>query len=518
MEPQPQNDQPIDNPNLTLARADFDSQALSQQSWDLMSINGGRRQSAEPDMRINNTSQSFSPFNNLSSLNGYNFDNSMPYYRQASNGPSPFFNMSRSPDQQSFPYRVSPTPGRNQLQAELEDQEDQDEDDQADQAGFEGPDVDDQDRRREADERTRPHYSDRNVVVVRPGESIQQALDKAPDGSVVRVMPGVYREIIEIKRDNVTLEGDGQAVFDMSGRRVSEGVIRLKNRNNVTISGFEIRNVSGSEDPTGIQVEGAGNNIKILNCNIHHIASDRNAHAINVVGTSSRPITGLVIEGNKIHDLRLGSSEAVTINGNIDGFRVIRNVVRNSNNIGIDVTGGYGVAPREFDRARNGVIADNQVSDIDSRSNPAYRGRMAAAGIYVDGGVNVVIERNRVWRANYGIELASEKRGWNTENITVRNNILSNNHMAGLSMGGSTQANGGVIGSVIENNRFIDNATEKGGANSEIWLQSNVANNVIRSNEFRARAGVRLVYGMERNPNNRIDATSSRTGLSRLKN
>ena len=52
------------------------------------------------------------------------------------------------------------------------------------------------------------------------------------------------------------------------------------------------------------------------------------------------PISDLVIDGNEIYDCEPATSEALTLNGNVDGFAVTNNVVRDVNNIGIDFIGG----------------------------------------------------------------------------------------------------------------------------------------------------------------------------------
>ncbi|MCX6856836.1 MAG: right-handed parallel beta-helix repeat-containing protein [Verrucomicrobia bacterium] len=52
------------------------------------------------------------------------------------------------------------------------------------------------------------------VITVKPGESIQAALDAAPDGAVIKIAPGVYAERITIKKP-VTLVGaaDGKTIL-----------------------------------------------------------------------------------------------------------------------------------------------------------------------------------------------------------------------------------------------------------------------------------------------------------------
>ncbi|GAA3328692.1 hypothetical protein GCM10020331_073690 [Ectobacillus funiculus] len=78
-------------------------------------------------------------------------------------------------------------------------------------------------------------------------------------------------------------------------------------------------------------------------------------------------------------------------------FKVTYNILRRNDNIGIDVIGFEGVSPVEaFDQARNGIISNNTVYQISSYGNPAYGNQYAAGGIYVDGGKEIIIERNKV--------------------------------------------------------------------------------------------------------------------------
>src|SRR5260370_42670528 len=46
-------------------------------------------------------------------------------------------------------------------------------------------------------------------VLVRPGESIQAAIDAAAPGTVIRIAPGSYTEALTIRKPNLTLIGLG---------------------------------------------------------------------------------------------------------------------------------------------------------------------------------------------------------------------------------------------------------------------------------------------------------------------
>jgi Right handed beta helix region len=183
--------------------------------------------------------------------------------------------------------------------------------------------------------------------------------------------------------------------------------------------------------PSGVWITGASSDIALRALDVHDIRTAKrgNAHGIAVYGSSgSKPITGIRIEGNNAHDLKLGFSEAIVVSGNVDGWTISGNTIDDVDNIGIDAIGYEATAPRN-DRARNGVIADNQISDVDTRGNAAYNqgGEQCrcAGGVYVDGGHHIVIERNRVTRANLGVELASEAREGATSDVLVRTNLIT---------------------------------------------------------------------------------------------
>ncbi|MGD9679846.1 MAG: nitrous oxide reductase family maturation protein NosD [Candidatus Obscuribacterales bacterium] len=332
----------------------------------------------------------------------------------------------------------------------------------------------DREKERRRDRSELPKEDDRGkpVVEVRAGESIQKAIEKAPDGAIIHVGPGVYREQLEINRDNITLRGDGRAVIDLAGKKTSGAAVQIRDRHNVRIDGFEIRNVRGSDTPTGIRVEGASRDIVIANNNIHHVEDGQNAHGLAVYGDSSKPARNISIVNNDVHHLKLGQSESVVVNGNVDGFRITGNKIHDNDNIGIDIIGYAGTGRAGIDRARNGVVSGNHVYNIDSGKNPSYGGDRSAAGIYVDGGSDIVIEDNLIQNSNYGIELASEHRGKNTARIQVRRNRVDGSHLAGISLGGGSSSNGGVSDSIIENNDLRNNKRP-------VWRQHHVGSDVI---------------------------------------
>ena len=198
---------------------------------------------------------------------------------------------------------------------------------------------------------------------------------------------------------------------------------------------------------------------------------------------SATAVRNLLIANNELRALMLGASEALVVNGNVDGFTISGNNIHDCNNIAIDAIGFEGTSIVPFDQARNGTISNNTVTRIDSRGNPAYRNDRSADGIYVDGGRSITIDRNRVSLCNIGIEVTSEHRQKFASEITITNNIVTGCHTVGLSFGGYDTLRGGTRNCVVMNNTFHGNDTDNNG-NGEFQLQYLVQNNTVMHNVF----------------------------------
>ena len=331
-----------------------------------------------------------------------------------------------------------------------------------------------------------------------PWRTLQKAAEAAVPGSIVYVREGVYGERFDVRVSGSAAGGPvtfrsypgEHVVLDGSGLEVpadASGMIAIDSQSYVTVRGFEIRgyrtSVSGHV-PIGIYVTGTASHIRLLDNTVHDMGTDfrgRNggdAHGIAVYGTSSlQPISDVVIEGNELFDLKLGSSESLVLNGNVQGFEVADNEVHDNNNIGIDVIGFEGTAQDpSVDQARNGVVRGNLVYNIDSYGNPAYGTDRSANGIYVDGGRDVLIEGNVIHDVNIGMEFASEHRGRATSHVTARNNLVYHATVIGLAIGGYDTRRGSTEDCVIVNNTFFENAEV------ELLVQFDTRDNVIANN------------------------------------
>ena len=336
--------------------------------------------------------------------------------------------------------------------------------------------------------------------------AIQPALDAAMPGDTVHVRAKAtpYFEKLVFPRSGaagawITLDawpGD-QPVIDGTGV-AGDHLILLESRSWVRIVGLELRNDLGLDDGSGIRVEGSGSHVELRQNRIHDIRG-RNAMGITVFATEPTAISDLVIDGNEVYDCDPAPSEALTLNGNVDGFTVTNNVVRDVNNIGIDAIGGErDIQPDQNLVARNGVMRGNQVI----RARSSYGGGFAG-GIYIDGGRAIVVENNLVTESDLGLEVGSENAGVVASAVTVRNNLLIANEKAGLVFGGYAASVGRVRDSRFTGNTCYHNDT-LGAGFGELWIQY-AENNVVENNLFYATAQNLLLQSDAGNTGNTID-------------
>ncbi len=323
--------------------------------------------------------------------------------------------------------------------------------------------------------------------------TIQGALALAAPGDLVEVATGVFHEKLVFPasglpgaRISLVAAPGATPVLDGSGV-AGQNMVLINGKSHLLLQGFEIRNHLGVADGSGIRIVGSGTDLVIRDNLIHDIRGD-DAMGITVYGTGPTPISQLVISGNQIFDCEPAESEALTLNGNITGFQVTDNLVRDVDSIGIDMIGGEtDIQPNPSLVARNGVVRGNTVL----RANSSYEGGFGA-GIYVDGGRDITIENNFVGESDLGIEVGAENAGIDTAGIVVRNNVLFHNERAGLVFGGFEQSVGRARDNVFRGNTLFQNNTVgesgqgrffAGGGVGEIWVQfardNQVENNLV---------------------------------------
>src|SRR5258708_10251267 len=201
--------------------------------------------------------------------------------------------------------------------------------------------------------------------------ALKQAASSKFPNVVIDVVSGIYdgpegisiRES-EIKGKQVCLNGVGRPTVARTVNKGRSPVIFIDGVSNLTIQGLNIEGVF-TEDKTDIPLglgidhssENEISNITIKDNWIHGIGhtykqcsekvkvgKDENklscgdSHGIYINSTGGK-IAGVSIGNNRFYNLRLGTSEALTISNNVTDFTVTDNTFDDIDNIAIDIAG-----------------------------------------------------------------------------------------------------------------------------------------------------------------------------------
>lgn len=286
--------------------------------------------------------------------------------------------------------------------------------------------------------------------------SLQTAIDDCVSVCVIEVDQIDLNDTVYINQTNIKLLGKVGNKITFSASATGSMFLIETGAENIIIEDLNIDgrvSNSGKErdpDVIGISVDGDSiANVQLIGNHIHHLDGKEGAHGIAVFGSGASEqtaISNIIVEGNQLNDLRTGFSESIVVNGNVKNWEIIGNSVTDVNNIAIDAIGGEGTSPTRndngrivpgiYDAARFGFIQNNIVTNMSTLSNPAYGSTHSfAAGIYIDGGHNILISGNTITNTPWAFEVGAENCV-STNHITIENNTSSLSRFGDLLIGG----------------------------------------------------------------------------------
>ena len=343
-------------------------------------------------------------------------------------------------------------------------------------------------------------------------KTITRAFVIAVPGDVILVDAGIYYERIIVPKSGtpgnyitLTNYNNGIVYIDGFGGNINpneSALMTISSKSYLKIYNIRFRN-NIRADAKGIYLVGAGKEYHIANCQFYNIgwtsnkstipSSSNNANGILVQGSKADSIQILTISNNEIYNCITGYSECLTVTGNVRNFLIEGNIIHDNTNIGIDVAGHYSwtQAPVAVNVARNGTIRLNTVYNCVFPMNLDV-----ASGIYVDGGKNIHVDRNRCFSNGCGISVGCEVNGFTVSNVRVRGNVVYNNRYVGI-LFGSNQPNSKVTLSGINNNTLYNNHVDEAKYTiygTEIVLQ-NCSGNSIFQNILVPRTNTNVAIG-----------------------
>ena len=325
-----------------------------------------------------------------------------------------------------------------------------------------------------------------------PWKTIQYGINQLSAGDILNIKAGTYEEKLDID-----VSGNASAYITIRNYQNDVVILDALNSTNdlpiiwtdnayLRIEGLHLTN-NIINFASGIALQGAAHHIEIINNKISNIkfsadpnapvTQDKNAVPLSIYADNAiDSIHNIIIKGNEVFNNQTGYSENISAGGNFSTFLIENNIVHDNTNIGIDIGGNYGTSPNpQNDHGRYGIIRNNLVYNCNSPYS-------TAAGIYIDGGRDIIVENNICHHNGYGGEIGCEQNG-STSNITFRNNIFYKNFYTGMHIGGYDPSTTGIVlNSKVFNNTFYLNdtgLTENGELNLTKSDNCKIMNNIF---------------------------------------
>ncbi len=335
--------------------------------------------------------------------------------------------------------------------------------------------------------------------------SLQEALDSVKAGQTLYLLGGTY-DAKSMDGYFITCKGNASGYITIRnypsqkvkitnsyvgkeayGLQIDQGACYF------VLEGIEIGNIT-SLCAYGVACWGNGQNHFILrNNHIHDIKTntpdpekdtEMGANGILIYGEKtgqSGAVKNVAFIGNELNDCVTGWCECLSVTANAENVYIFENYVHDNTNIGIDFNGNLGggaTAGTEFDQPRYSIACGNRIEN-------SVCGYAECAGLYCDGARDILFEYNIVTKSQFGIEIGSEEKveAYPVKNITVRNNIVANNLVTGIRVGGYEQnATGVVYGVKVYNNTLVNNCSSTKG-DAEIVIAKvdgvEIINNIV---------------------------------------
>lgn len=153
------------------------------------------------------------------------------------------------------------------------------------------------------------------TITVNPCESIQEAIDKAPEGAVICLAEGIWEESIKITR-SLTLHGAGDEKTTIEGRTKYDPIIVIRPTKEDREILVEIEGMKITKGGDGIDISGDAE-ARITNCTV----SGNNWGGIVLLGSAEAKITDCTISENWSGVVLQNSGQAEVIGCTVSGNR-----------------------------------------------------------------------------------------------------------------------------------------------------------------------------------------------------
>ncbi len=248
-----------------------------------------------------------------------------------------------------------------------------------------------------------------NVILVHNGSSIQDAVDEAENGTVIKIEPGVYREAITVDKKNITLVG-------LNGPKQEDVIIENPGHeeNGITVrengDGFVLKNVTVKNfEENGVFL------IRADNFLLSHVVTINNGeYGLFPIFCKNGIVEHCSATGHNDTGIYIGQSESITLKHNVAFANVNGLEIENCTNITVSKNESYdnvcgilvvllpGLTTKT---SANIYVSDNHVYN-NNHLNFAEPGGFEAfvpvgSGILIVGVDNVIVKNNNIKDNNF---------------------------------------------------------------------------------------------------------------------
>lgn len=242
-------------------------------------------------------------------------------------------------------------------------------------------------------------------ITVQEGGSIQAAVNSAEPGSVIKIMPGIYNEAIEVTKANITIQGTGNVVINNPGE-LEDGINVRPGANNFTLENVTIQNFKEN----GVFLVRV-NGFVLRNV----ITIDNGEYGLFPVVCTNGKIEHCTASGHSDTGIYVGQSTDIEIShctafANVLGIEIenCSRVIVNQNHTYDNVTGILAVLLPQLNRKESSDIhiSKNIVSDNNHINFAPQDGGFesivpSGIGILIVGTDNTTVEQNQVKGNNF---------------------------------------------------------------------------------------------------------------------
>ena len=292
------------------------------------------------------------------------------------------------------------------------------------------------------------------TIIVRDGESIQDAVDAASPGDTIIVKPGIYTApageteyVVEVEKDDITIKGSKAAIIDATG--VEYGIMVGEDEPigsggcpPITVHGFELNGLTiRNAADTGVRLSGV-DDFRLT----HSAYIDNEEYGPFPVCSSNGVISHNFVSGHNDAGIYVGDDINIDVTHNVATDNVVAAEIENSldctvthnrffgNSGGLLVFVGANL-PMPF--TEGVLVSHNKIHD-NNRTNTgsgAIAGVPEGTGILIFGSDDVTVEHNHIRNndsfglavlGNFNVFLDPRIEPFNDNLIVKKNKIKGN--------------------------------------------------------------------------------------------